>query len=208
MGDGDVRVDKTSAVLKKKKKLLTRDVENVNEADVVLNDVDGWKYSKNKGKFIISDGQNDEEDDVIAGDVDAKNVASRDDQNVEEDIIANVVVDDVQSPENNGKKRVKVLGDGNVPKEINGDDFKDFTFMFPELTNMLELKTQFRMPQHIRKKSVTDTINSIGWEKTNELEQEWINVRLMEMELKAKKLDLTSKQMNMILEATHKIFKS
>lgn len=50
-------------------------------------------------------------------------------------------------------------------------------------------------------------INSLGWEKANELEKEWDDVRLLEMELKAKKLDMKIKEKNLISEALRREFK-
>lgn len=120
---------------KRNKKLVNMDVENVKEASLVLGDVSGRKYSK-KRKFVISDCQDDEEDNMVVGD-DAQNV---------------VVTRDAQSPAKNGKKRVKVLLDKNVPTEVSRENLKYVISMFPQLTSMLELETLSSMPQHIKKK--------------------------------------------------------
>lgn len=205
--EDEVCVDKGLEGVTKKRRLLSRDGENVKEVNVA-------KCSKKKGKLVISEDQINKEDDVVV-DVGARKgellVKEKsmgdvvtDDQTVEEDPIANTVVNDVQSPKKKGKKRVKVLGDEHVSREVNREDSKDFTSMFPELINMLELETLSMMPQKVKNKCVMDTINTMGWEKANELEEGWADVRLMEMELEAKKLDLTSKQMNLIVEATRR----
>lgn len=172
--DDVVRVDKAWEV-KKKKKLVARDVENVKESYLVSNDVNRGRYlKKKKGKFVISDGQDNQKDDVVVGDVDAENLLTRDVQNVDAE-------NDVQKPKKNF----------------------DFTFMFPGITSMLELETLSWMPQHLNKKYVMDTIKSMGWEKANRLEKEWADIHLKEMELKAKKFDMTSK----LLEAMRREFK-
>ncbi|KAL8091542.1 uncharacterized protein LOC141689378 isoform X2 [Apium graveolens] len=188
----DVDAGKGKLVVKDKKKGSV-------EADYVVVNVDkSSKVDKSgkKGKFVISDAQNNEKVDGVVGDVDAAGDA----QNVDAE---KAVADNVQNPKKYAKKSAQVLGDKNVPEEVSSrENLKDFTFLFPELTSsMLELETLSWMPQHIKKKRVMDTINFMGWEKANELEKEWVNVLLMEMELKAKKFDMTCKQRNLIFKA-------
>lgn len=204
--DDDVCVDKGLKVVTKKRKPLSWDGENVKEVNV-------RKCSKKKGKVVISDDQDNKGDDVVIDDVDAgkgeilvkdkskEDVVTLDDQNVQEDTIVDAVVTDVQSPKKKCKKRVKALDDEPESREVNREDLKDIKSMFPELTNMLELETLSWMPLPLRKKCVMDTFNTVGWEKAIKLEEGWADVRLMEMELEAKKFDLKSKQMNLILEA-------
>lgn len=167
----------------KKRRLLTRDGDNVNEVNVA-------KSFKKKGKVVTAEDQSNKGDAVVVDDDGAGT--------------ANAVVNDVQRPKKKGKKRVKVSGDEHVARDVNREELKHLTTMFPELINMLELKTLSMMPQQLKKKCVMDTINTMGWEKANELEEGWADVRLMEMELKAKTYDLKSKQMNLILEATRR----
>ncbi|KAL1818253.1 hypothetical protein ACET3Z_013122 [Daucus carota] len=116
----------------------------------------------------------------------------------------------------NGEKgNVGVDGDVCVNKEIDGisgvvkgrkssKDLEELTCMYPQLIKGLKLETLSRMPQNLKDNCVVDTINFMGKEKANELEEKWTDLRVMELGLQAKKLDLAKTHINLIFEAARR----
>nr|XP_017245307.1 PREDICTED: uncharacterized protein LOC108216957 [Daucus carota subsp. sativus] len=228
---GVVKSGKKSKVGRKKQnEELVADDGQIGEKDDAGMDDDGhvnmgMEVVKQKRKFANEDGQIVKDNEGISGVVKSGKKSKVDRKKQKEELVANdgqigekdnVGMDDDVHVNTGMKvfkqKRKFVNGDGQEIDGISGvvkgrkssKDLEELTCMYPQLIKGLKLETLSRMPQNLKDNCVVDTINFMGKEKANELEEKWTDLRVMELGLQAKKLDLAKTHINLIFEAARR----